>query len=897
MRKNRKILFMLFTLFVSFIMIDNVNAMDQTASVYIKRSEVGTSKQIKDVRWDGSMTFKGWSNTSPANANTRNAWCTTFGHPSDAGFVSGLYNTSNCGTWFSGKDLSLNTAGQIVDYLSVRYKDASDKDRKYIYTVLTLNSFFAKRGVDGAIDFTKERKDHGANATLRALIDEFIQIGKSELERVYANRMDPPTVTVGSNTMHKIGDYYVSDLVRINPGSVLYTSFPNTNTKVSAVTNSVVAAASNPTGTVWYCSDARGTANCTTTPPSGSFTGYIKITGANEGTFQFTVSSNATMTYNVGVIVCYGSKPRTHQAMMITRTVGKSLPGSTVLRLNVPKDVELRIAKVDENGNAIGGAHFSVKAKDNNNVETPITLESTDGGKTFVSTNLQTGFTLKGKTLTFVEDTVPSGYEKLEIKDFKVPDVDGTFCSDSTDSNSSPVQGACNVEKACPVTETTIEQTCTAENADDCTDESNNWEDVEGSGGSNTSNVKTSNECSTLAVESEYKYDESDHKKRTKRTVVPGSAICLKGNDTVDCNRYYETTINGNSVFLVIPNNKNKVTFSKKAATGEDEVEGARLKVCKLSDYNGSNGVNDKCTVAKTVANVDLEWESASIPKVFEGIPQGTYVIIETLPPNGFLPLSTVTQFTVDKNNKISTGSTTSSDNVVVIHNSYNEVTISKTDIVTTKELPGAKLAICLAGLKKDMVTQKEESSSDTNSTNDESSTSGETSTSSESSPNVEENKDENNSSDSTNPSDYAPVIGYNGDCIPATLKDGSGQAVWVSGNTPHKIRGLGEGTYFLVETTAPNGYATSESILFRMNVNGELTDIKGNSLKDNKIVMKDAPLKQVKTGKTGLVIAIVGTFAAAGAAIYFFAFHNKAVATVSGSQVVEKIRKRRIHK
>ena len=96
-------------------------------------------------------------------------------------------------------------------------------------------------------------------------------------------------------------------------------------------------------------------------------------------------------------------------------------------------------------------------------------------------------------------------------------------------------------------------------------------------------------------------------------------------------------------------------------------------------------------------------------------------------------------------------------------------------------------------------------------------------------------------------------------------MADGS-KATWVSTNTPHKVSGLGAGTYYLVETTAPNGYSTSESILFVVKEDGTLTDINGKSLKDSKIVMQDKPINDVKTGMFGIFV-IIGFLAISGVA------------------------------
>ena len=138
--------------------------------------------------------------------------------------------------------------------------------------------------------------------------------------------------------------------------------------------------------------------------------------------------------------------------------------------------------------------------------------------------------------------------------------------------------------------------------------------------------------------------------------------------------------------------------------------------------------------------------------------------------------------------------------------------------MTSTKEVPGAKISICNAGAEKEL------------------------------------------------------VFDNNGECVSATLADGT-DASWVSGNKPHEIEGLPAGDYYLVEKLAPNGYSTAESIFFTMTNDGELLDKNGKSLANNKLVMKDELLKNVKTGSLGVhvIFAILFFASVCGVCSYFF--------------------------
>lgn len=375
----------------------------------------------------------------------------------------------------------------------------------------------------------------------------------------------------------------------------------------------------------------------------------------------------------------------------------------------------------------------------------------------------------------------------------------------------------------------------------------------------------------------------------------------LKIADATKCvNKYIKiTTINGN-MQIQYSNTQNKISISKRGITGSDEVPGAELKICSNkpddkgecnivkntvvgqcksnatsettddstdtstdTSKTGTTTSQDKttndttsemltgefnCSYSKETGlkTLDMHWYSTSTAKQWNGIAPGTYYLVETTAPDGYVATTTSVPFTVDKDNKVtSTATKVENDTTVVLTNKETEMTISKTDVATSKELPGAEISICAAY------------------------------------------KNENN--------EYKTINDNDGYCIPSTLADGT-KAQWTSTDKPKTIKGLSAGTYYLVEKTAPKGYSTAESILFVMKSDGTLTDINGKSLANNKLVMYDAKIQDVKTGELPIVpIAIVG-IGAVGIGGYFYLKSIKAL-PVAGKKISGKIRKRKIHK
>lgn len=295
-------------------------------------------------------------------------------------------------------------------------------------------------------------------------------------------------------------------------------------------------------------------------------------------------------------------------------------------------------------------------------------------------------------------------------------------------------------------------------------------------------------------------------------------------------------------------NVRNVVNISKVDVTNKKEVIGAHLKVCTKASYEEKG---NECDAGLTVDGIKMEWTSDDVPYSIYGIKKGEYYIVEEIPPKGYLKATTAVKFSIDEYGKVTTDNKTITNDdfvnkgaVIVIDNNLTEITISKQDIATKKELPGATLSICQS--YRDNETDELQ----------------------------------------------MKVDQYTGDCIEAVLADGT-TATWKSTNEAKKIRGLEPGTYYLVERIAPTDYTLAESIIFTLKEDGTLVDKDGKSLDNNKIEMFDTPLENKKTGSldiyviTGIGLGVI----VLGLGTYYYL--NK---TKINDVVVKKIRKRKIH-
>ena len=178
-----------------------------------------------------------------------------------------------------------------------------------------------------------------------------------------------------------------------------------------------------------------------------------------------------------------------------------------------------------------------------------------------------------------------------------------------------------------------------------------------------------------------------------------------------------------------------KVQITKTDMVTKEEIPGAKLTIFDKS--------------GETVET----WTSGKEPHMIERLKPGTYTLREELAPDGYIRAEDV-KFTVKETGEIQK---------VAMVDDYTKVQISKTDMVTKKELPGAKLTIF--------------------------------------------------------------------------DKDGKKVESWTSSKEPHMIEKLKPGTYTLREVTAPNGYEVAEDVRFIVKETGEI----------QKVAMVDAP-KGTKT-------------------------------------------------
>ena len=265
-----------------------------------------------------------------------------------------------------------------------------------------------------------------------------------------------------------------------------------------------------------------------------------------------------------------------------------------------------------------------------------------------------------------------------------------------------------------------------------------------------------------------------------------------------------------------------QVTITKTEVTGTKEIEGAKMTV--------------KDETGKTVDT----WTSTKEEHYVSGLEEGKkYTLIEETAPDGYVKAESI-EFTVSKEKK----------NEAYIMKD-KQVSVTKTDITGTQEVPGATLTVkdedgntvdtWVSGDKEHYVSGLEEGKTYT--LIEETAPDGyvkaesiEFTVSKEKKNEAYIMKDKQVSVTKTDITGTQEVPGAT-----LTVKDEDGNTVdtWVSGDKEHYVSGLEEGkTYTLIEETAPEGYVRAAEITFTAT----------NEKVDQEVNMFDAQVKVTKT-------------------------------------------------
>ena len=301
-------------------------------------------------------------------------------------------------------------------------------------------------------------------------------------------------------------------------------------------------------------------------------------------------------------------------------------------------------------------------------------------------------------------------------------------------------------------------------------------------------------------------------------------------------------------------NESTSVTISKQDITSKAEVPGAHLVI---KDSNKTKIV---------------EWTSSDKKYVIKGLAEGTYTLTETIAPDGYDRSTETITFKLDKYGNLYNGNGDSVDYVVMYNEKTKEtptdVHISKSDITTSKEVPGAHLIVknkntnevidewtsteedhIIKDLKEGTYTLTETIAPEGYIKSSETITFSINSKGQlcdENGSNISKVIMYNEKKPTTGSASISKQDATNGSELPgATLivKDYDGNVIdtWVSTNEPHLIKNLKPGIYTLTETIAPAGYAlSSETVTFTIKEDGSVTPVVMKNAPDN----KETPVK-----------------------------------------------------
>ena len=540
-------------------------------------------------------------------------------------------------------------------------------------------------------------------------------------------------------------------------------------------------------------------------------------------TFKVTISNSKT------IYKSYTYKPSSSVYQTMAATYKTTSTASKTVSMTLSRTTSITVNKIDSTTNkAVSGAKLQVK-----NSKGTVIGSWTSDGKTHTVNGLIEG------TYTLSEISAPSGYNlNTSIIKFTVDangvikDAAGKTIASLTIKNTP----ALKVEKVDSTTNKAV---------------SGAKLQVKDSKGTVIDSWTTDGKAHTVKTLSKGTYTLSE--------ISAPSGYNLNTSTikfTVDDNGNMKDSTGKAIVTLTMKNTQTSVNISKQDITTSKELPGATLLI---KDSKG---------------NVKYTWVSTNEVHKITGIPSGTYTLTETIAPEGYKLSEETIKFTIDKYGKL-TNESGDSISKVVMYNSPKDDTytaISKQDITTNKELPGATLVVkdskgntidtwvstdeshIIKNLKAGTYTLTETIAPEGYELSTET---------------IKFTIDKDGNTIDETGKTISKIVMYNKKIVEldvkiskqdittskelpgATLvaKDSKGNTIdtWISTNEVHYIKALKPDTYTLTETIAPEGYKLStETIKFTIDENGSLLNAKGEKI--SKVIMYNEPNDDIYT-------------------------------------------------
>lgn len=815
-----------------------------------------------------SYGISGYSTIYAKKVDNSIAYCPEYG-------VSAPSNGQNLTAFGSIYSKDNYVAGQIIKICRDTIKN--DSKKQYVYISGALNCYYGKN-VSG---YNKSLTSTCNNSTIKNIVDtakryvnNYKYVNKNSKSSLPVIKINPASgnMTKKSNST-KNNATYVSSAITISGLDETYYGSVGTKYTTSTKPKYTISLESSK-GNAKLCTNSEGTAGCLNNNSEiSNGTYYLVVSNADFSGGKAKLKINGTNTSKYPSSKSWNGGSGRQRLITYTDnvTVTRNVSKTATFTFVVPEKYSASIAKVDETGEPLSGASLKLftaaDAEGKNDKKTLCTTNKDDANGSCSRTGIMEGDGLgynNGRYICYSEEVTPNGYTKISTHCDKIVLGNSNYYykSESSGSNETAITKE-EYDKSKAYTQGTDLQYqfhigSGSSSSDYLYNASSTMYRYEYSDGRNTE-YKTSNEeykhtetvddgqGGTTTVESWYIEDSGD---RVNITVTPiqGKQVCYNEtagvSEIVDyCSGVYQYNVSlftSGNADIYVGNALNYVNISKKAITGDDEIPGATLSIYKAdsdgkctsnlakakrfvySPYTAAEGSEENTTDeqgnsdsasgsseeqiadeetsegndnGEDIAASGLQWVSSDTPATVYGLDAGNYCMKEQIPPAGYKVSPTTVKFTMTDTGEIKNVEKDYYDEktkTLVIKDEYTSFSISKADIGTSKEIPGAHLKICAATKNKD--------------------------------------------------GKYEIIhteTGVANECIPDLLADGT-EAAWTSGTEPHKVVGLAAGTYYLIETTAPNGYVKAESILFTLKEDGTLTDVNGNSLANNKITMYD---------------------------------------------------------